>query len=259
MQIIPPHIRPAFLDRDPLSHDETLTELLGRMITCAGFGLVLATSERRIVYANDAAKTLIRARSCLRCEHGCISATDFMTSRKLQSLVFAASRQTDEPVQGGPLVFRSEDGVALLVVHVVPLSPRFPILPPDIAYPVAGLFIVDCQGGTADRINAFADLFGLTPAEARVVSQLVSGGGVAKAATTLNIALSTAQTHLKHILEKTGTHRQAELVRVFYEITIPCYGRATAHSARDANRKAACERSHAAGKFVEPRCFHSFR
>ena len=61
--------------------------------------------------------------------------------------------------------------------------------------------------------------------QGRVAAQLVSGEGLRKAASCLNIALSTARSHLKHILEKTGTHRQAELVRVFYETTIPWRGR----------------------------------
>ncbi|MGH6801074.1 MAG: helix-turn-helix transcriptional regulator [Methylocella sp.] len=85
--------------------------------------------------------------------------------------------------------------------------------------------MVDCKRRITERISVFADLFGLTSAEARVVSQLVSGGGLTKAASHLNIARSTARSHLTNILEKTGTHRQAELVRVFYEVTIPWYGR----------------------------------
>jgi DNA-binding CsgD family transcriptional regulator len=224
MQMIASHIECAFLVRDLLSEDRTLSELLGSVMARAGFGLILATADRRIVYVNDAADTLMRASNGLHCERNCISAGDFTTSRKLQSLITAASR-TDESAQGGSLIFRDEDGVASLVVHVVPLCPRTAVVPPGKEYPVAGLIMVDCQRGIADRINVFADLFGLTSAEARVVSQLVSGRGLTKAASHLNIARSTARYHLTNILGKTGTHRQAELVRVFYEVTIPWCGR----------------------------------
>ena len=215
MQMIASHIERAFLVRDLLSEDRTLSELLGSVMARAGFGLILATADRRIVYVNDAADTLIRAGNGLHCERNCISAGDFTTSRKLQSLITAASRQTDESAQGGSLIFRDEDGVASLVVHVVPLCSRTAVVPPGREYPVAGLIIVDYQRGIADRINVFADLFGLTSAEARVVSQLVSGRGLMKAASHLNIARSTARYHLTNILGKTGSHRQAELVRVF--------------------------------------------
>jgi DNA-binding CsgD family transcriptional regulator len=203
----------------------TFSELLGSVMARAGFGLILATADRRIVYVTDATDTLMRASNGLHCERNCISAGDFTTSRKLQSLITSASRRTDESAQGGSPIFRDEDGVASLVVHVVPLCPRTAVVPPGKEYSVAGLIMVDCQRGIADRINVFADLFDLTSAEARVVSQLVSGRGLTKAASHLNIARSTARYHLTNILGKTGSHRQAELVRVFYEVTIPWCGR----------------------------------
>ncbi len=236
MQMIASHIERGFLVRDLPSEDRTLAELLGSAIAHAGFGLILATADRRIVYVNDAADTLMRASgNGLRCERNCISATDFTSSRKLQSLITAASRQTDKSAHGGSLIFRDEGGVASLVVHIVPLCPRFGVVPPGKEYPVAGLVMVNCKRGITDRINVFADIFGLTSAEARVVSQLVSGGGLTKAASHLNIARSTGRSHLTHILEKTGTHRQAELVRVFYEVTIPWCGR---RRTEDNSRKA---------------------
>lgn len=225
MQMIASHIERASCVHDVPREDRRLAELLGSMMAHAGFGLILATADRRIVYVNDVADTLMRARNGLRCENNCIIATNFTSSRKLRSLITCASRQTDESVQGGSLIFRDEDGVASLVVHIVPLCPRSAVIPPDKEQPVAGLVLVDCKRGITDRINVFADLFGLTSAEARVVSQLVPGGGLTNAASHLNIARSTARSHLTHILEKTGTHRQAELVRVFYEVTIPRCGR----------------------------------
>ncbi|MCI0598380.1 MAG: helix-turn-helix transcriptional regulator [Beijerinckiaceae bacterium] len=228
MQMFAPRFNPDFLDDVVFGNDKILTKFLGDVIGHAGFGLVLTTADRQIVYANDAAETLMRAGNGLCRKHGCIGTTDFSSSRQLQSLIASASRQTDEPVQGGSLVLRNEDGLAPVAVHVVPLARRLALFPPDERQPAAGLLIADCQRGHDDRIKVFSELFALTPAEARVLSEAISGGGVTKAAMHLKIAQSTAQTHLKRILEKTGTHRQAELVRVFYEITIPWYGRGRA-------------------------------
>jgi DNA-binding CsgD family transcriptional regulator len=225
MQMIIPQIERAFRVNDPLSEDRALSELLGSMLERAGFGLILVTADRRIVYANDTAETLMRRSNGLRCERNCVNAADFTASRKLRSLITAASRQADEKMRSGSLLYRDEDGMASLIVHVVPLRTNSSVGPADKECPVAGLAIVDCQQGVADRISAFADLFALTAGEGRVAAQLVSGAGLRKAASCLNIALSTARSHLKHILEKTGTHRQAELVRVFYETTIPWRGR----------------------------------
>jgi DNA-binding CsgD family transcriptional regulator len=213
MQMIAPRVKRAFLDSDLLSDYMTQVELLGNVIASAGFGLVLVRSNRQIVCANDAAEKLMRASSGLRCVHGCIYTPNFKTARKLQSLISAA--------QGGSIILRNEDGLASLLVHVVPFSPPSTVLMPDNERPVASLFIADCQRGTADRLDVFADLFELTSAEARVLAQMILGEGLTVAATRLNIARSTARSHLDHILQKTGTHRQAELVRVFFETTIP--------------------------------------
>ncbi len=214
----------SHIERNPLGNflaeERTLSELLGSVMARAGFGLALVTANRRIVYANDTADTLMRASNGLRCERNCIIAANSTTSRKLQSLITAACRQTGESVHGGSLIIRNEDGVASLAVHVVPLCQCPVVVAPSRDSPVAGLVINNCQRTLSERISAFADLFTLTPGEARVVSHLITGAGLTKAASRLSIALSTARSHLKHILEKTSTHRQAELVKVFYEVTL---------------------------------------
>jgi len=163
MQTVASHIERAFLVRDFLSEARTLPGLLGSVMARAGFGLILATADRRIVYVNDAAETLMRMSKGLRCERNCISAVDSMSSRKLQSLITAASQRRDGSVQKGSLIIHVEDGAASLVVHVVPLCRRSAEVSPGKEHPVAGLVIVDRQRVLAERINAFADLFALTP------------------------------------------------------------------------------------------------
>ncbi|HEY8032347.1 MAG TPA: hypothetical protein VIF02_08220, partial [Methylocella sp.] len=61
MQMITSHMERTFLFRDLRSKDKTLSELLGSVMARAGFGLILATADRRIIYANDAAETVMRA------------------------------------------------------------------------------------------------------------------------------------------------------------------------------------------------------
>lgn len=54
-------------------------------------------------------------------------------------------------------------------------------------------------------------IYNLTPAESRVVSQLLKNPDVDKASETLHISISTIRTHLKHIYRKTGTNNQSAL------------------------------------------------
>ncbi len=51
------------------------------------------------------------------------------------------------------------------------------------------------------------NIYKLTPAEARVVTELLEYPQLKNAAKDLNISLSTAKTHLKHIYRKTNTNR----------------------------------------------------
>jgi DNA-binding CsgD family transcriptional regulator len=58
--------------------------------------------------------------------------------------------------------------------------------------------------------------FGLSPAEARLVALLFAGASLRSSATALGIKYETVRSYLKSAFQKTGTHRQAELVlRVF--------------------------------------------
>lgn len=54
-------------------------------------------------------------------------------------------------------------------------------------------------------------VYNLTPAESRVVSQLLDDPDIEATAKTLHISVSTVRTHLKHIYRKTKTNRQSAL------------------------------------------------
>lgn len=64
----------------------------------------------------------------------------------------------------------------------------------------------------ARRVWILRERYGLTPAEAAFALEIVKGDGRDAAARRRGISVSTAHAHLNKIFEKTGTHRQAELV-----------------------------------------------
>jgi DNA-binding CsgD family transcriptional regulator len=57
-------------------------------------------------------------------------------------------------------------------------------------------------------------LYDFTPTEAQTAARLAEGYTIDEIADFRRCAKSTVRTHVKRILQKTGTHRQAELVRV---------------------------------------------
>jgi DNA-binding CsgD family transcriptional regulator len=58
----------------------------------------------------------------------------------------------------------------------------------------------------------------LTPAEAVVAIQMLRGQGLQAAAKERRVTLSTVRIHLQRVFEKTGAHRQAELVRLLLNV-----------------------------------------
>ncbi|MGH8598869.1 MAG: helix-turn-helix transcriptional regulator [Gammaproteobacteria bacterium] len=166
----------------------------------------------------------MRLRRGLCRRQGRIIATEVKATQKLQALISAVLVPINETLSGGSMILLDQHGKESFAIHVVPVS-RITSNQLVSQARLAGLFIVDRNRDAAERVNVFAPLFGLTPAETRVLAALISGKGLISAANRLEITEQTARTHLKHILSKTDTHRQAELMRLFYEVTIPCEGR----------------------------------
>jgi DNA-binding CsgD family transcriptional regulator len=83
------------------------------------------------------------------------------------------------------------------------------------------VFITPAGASAALPLTAWAAAFGLTAAEVRVLELLVEGKTVNAAAASLNIAATTARTHLARVMQKTGTRRQAELIRLATQLIAP--------------------------------------
>src|SRR5262249_32972181 len=115
---------------------------------------------------------------------------------------------------------RAENCLPLLA-HVIPLAPLRTAAIFDFDRPAAAVFVVDPAADLGAKIQRFAARFGLTGAEARVLAEIIAGNGLPAAATRLNITNETARSYAKSVLSKTGTNRQTELIRRFFETALP--------------------------------------
>jgi DNA-binding CsgD family transcriptional regulator len=73
----------------------------------------------------------------------------------------------------------------------------------------------ELNGGAEDpelTAQVLQTRFGFTRAEARVVCKLAEGLSIKGIAEALDVSFETARTHAKRAMQKTDTHRQAELV-----------------------------------------------
>ena len=63
-------------------------------------------------------------------------------------------------------------------------------------------------------MRVLSGLFDLSPAEVRVAREIAQATTVEQTAAKLGVTVETVRTHLKRVMLKTGTNRQAELVKV---------------------------------------------
>jgi len=119
-------------------------------------------------------------------------------------------------VRSFPVRDRETEGV--MVAHVVPirLSARDIFL-----HGTAALILTPAKAPDAPPVELVRLLFDLTAAEARVARSLAAGETVESIAAESRVSPNTVRTHLRHVLEKTGCRRQADLVAVLGGISLP--------------------------------------
>ena len=77
------------------------------------------------------------------------------------------------------------------------------------------------QRATEQRLEAAAVVYGLTPAQLRLVRLIVAGRDMVEAASDLGISVTTARTQLKRMFDKVGVSSQASLVRALLSVASP--------------------------------------
>lgn len=202
----------------------------------AGFGsgrvgAILLDVRARVIEANVQARSLLRRGLGLTCQGETLRAEcaddDALLQQAMQQVLSAVeSGEQSTPPQHLRLYRSRHDrplGVTVLRPYLATATAS------DERDPAVLLLVIDPDDDKRDLAAACA-LFHLTPAETRLATALVGGLTVARAAKKAHVSTDTARTYLKQIFRKTGVDRQAALVRLLLNCTIPLqshYGRLT--------------------------------
>lgn len=73
----------------------------------------------------------------------------------------------------------------------------------------------------ARRIDGAQDIYGLSPAQAKLARLIVDGHDLAAASERLAVSVNTVRTQLQRIFDKTGARSQASLVRTLLSVEAP--------------------------------------
>jgi DNA-binding CsgD family transcriptional regulator len=170
------------------------------------------------VFVNRAGRALLDARDGLRLEAGVLTAPNADDRRDLCALIASCALEGNI-APGGEVLLRRQSGRLPLHALVTPIRQQTVIAatPGTIAQrPAAIVLVSDPETEIRSRIEALRERFGFTPAEAAFALEIVKGDGRQATADRLGITLGTARSHLSNIFDKTGTRRQAELVRLLF-------------------------------------------
>jgi DNA-binding CsgD family transcriptional regulator len=175
-------------------------------------GVLLVDAAARVTFANSAGERMLRAGGGVFAGRDGLRAETLGETRQLRRIIADCAQPGDELGGAGGRLRLSREDRAPLTVLVIPHRARFAWI--GVARPRAIVFITDPEEASAVRRESLRQDFGLTPAEAGFTREVLKADGLQAAADRLGISLTTARTHLAHVFDKTGTRRQAELVRL---------------------------------------------
>ncbi len=190
-----------------------LRQVLDRL----GRAALVTDANGRILYMSDQAFGLLRDGGLLRAADGRLEAERGLDSR-LRQAIRECARSLDDAETAGCRALRAEparDGPPrALFVSALPWRDQ-----PGGERPAALIVVGQSADGLMPDAGLLAELFGLTPAEARVAAALCRGHTPSDYAAASGISVLTARTLLKRVLEKTETHSQAALVSLLIGTT----------------------------------------
>lgn len=213
--VLVPHVRRALQLHRRLIDAASSVAGLESVIDHASRAVMLADSQRRVTFMNRAASRLAAMRDGLTIDHGELRAARAADTTRLRALVTDAIRTSNgaRVGAGGALTLGRPSGRRSLVVLVCPISRQRPFLA-SIESAAAMILVSDPEQTAVPDEEVLKTLFGLTSAEARLTHLLAHGASLMEAAARLGLRRETVRSRVKTILQKTGTHRQAELVRL---------------------------------------------
>jgi DNA-binding CsgD family transcriptional regulator/PAS domain-containing protein len=218
VRAISPHIRRVVAISRVLDLKTIEADCFRATLDALPNGIVLVDESARIVHANEAAEELFRENDAVRLSAGRIALREEAATRALTS---AIERSPDAARLGqrGLGVPTSSRAGANSMVHVLPLS-RGALRESLNPKAAAALFVTSARSGARVPAEALSLLYNLTPAEARICELVAQGLSPAAIAIEIGVATSTVRTHLLRVYDKTGAHRQADLVRLIDSLSM---------------------------------------
>lgn len=211
-----PHIQRSARLGHLLNLAEQQTLMAEQALESLAIGIVLLDDKQRILHANSKAEQTLERRYGITSVNGALATIRQADSRRLRNILATVGsrvRLGSPPIPEALLLTPgSQEPQLLLVAAPVPDSQvhfRGPWPKANIA-----VFISNLDDAGLLNHDILTSLYGLTGSESRLAAALSRGYNINELSRDWRVSRETLRTHLKRVLSKTGTSRQADLIRL---------------------------------------------
>jgi len=235
LALLAPHLRRALSTHRALTKARDQQGILRQTVETIGQPLISLDAHGKVRRLSSTAQAILDLRDGLELDRGHLRASVPGQHVRLCELIAGAAATgsgrgaelgvrystSAAPQAGGASIWTPSPGGAMLITRRPPRRPLQLMVTPFHSSevltedrPAALVFLTDPDAQPASRATLLQAFYGLTPTECRLAEQLAQGWELAQIAGKLHVAVGTVRTHLKNIYRKTGTGRQADLVRL---------------------------------------------
>ncbi|MGE0419681.1 MAG: helix-turn-helix transcriptional regulator [Acetobacteraceae bacterium] len=208
LRLLAPHLRRTVIFHGIKERDAARAADLRAALDLMRVPIVLADAEGRCVETNVAADQFMATTNAIRLARGGVLVGNLSTTAEL-----ATALTTNEPTRTMSFALTQTDG-RRFAAHVMPLTGALRDRMAGGSNVSTALFIQPVGDLQPLPGEVLVKLYGLTPAETRLLALLGQDLSLDETAATLGITMPTARTHLQRIFQKTNTNRQSQLVRL---------------------------------------------
>jgi DNA-binding CsgD family transcriptional regulator len=212
LRALMPHLQRAVKLRRRIAELESLERTAADALDHWATAFFLVDRDAFVLLANNAAAEILASHDGLFSEHGVLKTTHSRDTTILHHCIRCAVDCVigQSSHASGAMLIERISGKCPLQILVSPSVRE------DVFFCTRGTALVFVGDPETQRTQAdvLRTLYGLTPAEATVASLLAEGKSVKEIADCTTVRKNTVRIHLKKIFDKTGTKRQAELVKL---------------------------------------------
>ncbi|MET3911008.1 DNA-binding CsgD family transcriptional regulator [Bradyrhizobium sp. S3.3.6] len=214
MQLVVPHASRALMINRTIERKQQKAIALADVVDRLSAGVILLDAACNIVHSNPAADLILDEDDVLRSVNGRLLARSPDANAALRN-VFRDEAEVVAAAAADRNILLTSSGGSHHVAHVIALPSLLREGSAGRACGAIGaLFVWKAKLDARSCAGLIDRTFELTPAELRVLQSIVDVGGVPETAGALGIAETTVKTHLHRVFAKTGTSRQADLVKL---------------------------------------------